>query len=54
VAVPDGLELRVLMDNSRLRSERCATHQDSFELAARWRERMMDRGWVQGVPAGAA
>ena len=52
VALPDGLELRVLMDDSRLRCERCATHQESFELAARWRERMMERGWVKGMAAG--
>ena len=54
VALRDGLELRVLMDDARLRAERCASHQDAFELAARWRERMMDRGWVKGLPAGVA
>jgi hypothetical protein len=46
IKVHDGLELRVLMDESRLRSERCATHSDAFELADRWRDRMMSRGWV--------
>jgi len=33
------------LDDSRLRSERCGSHQESFELAARWRERMAERGW---------
>jgi hypothetical protein len=46
VKIGDGLELRVLMDDARLRSERCRTHQESFELAERWRERMSERGWL--------
>ena len=44
--LPDRLELRVMMDNSRLRTENRASHQEAFELAERWRARMIDRGWV--------
>jgi hypothetical protein len=48
----DGLQVRVSMDDAPLRSERCDTHQHSFELADRWRSRMMERGWSQVVPQG--
>jgi hypothetical protein len=42
----DGLELRVLLDESRLRAQECDSHREAFELAECWRERMMSRGWV--------
>ena len=42
----DGLELRVLLDESRLRAQECDSHREAFELAESWRERMMARGWV--------
>jgi len=45
--MPVGLELRVLMDGSILRAERCSRHDEAFELAERWRNRMMDRGWTR-------
>jgi len=45
--VHGGLELRVLMDDSPLRAERCGSHRESFALAGRWRDRMMARGWMQ-------
>ena len=44
--VRDGLELRVLLDESRLRAEACDSHREAFELADCWRERMTARGWV--------
>lgn len=47
LAMPVGLELRVLMDGTMLRTERCERHDQAFELAERWRGRMMDRGWVR-------
>jgi hypothetical protein len=47
LAMPAGLELRVLMDGTILRTERCGRHDEAFELAERWRGRMMDRGWVR-------
>jgi len=46
LAMPIGLEVRVLMDGSILRTERCERHDQAFALAARWCDRMMDRGWV--------
>ena len=49
LAMPVGLELRVLMDGSILRAERCSRHDEAFELAERWRNRMMDRGWTRIV-----
>jgi hypothetical protein len=33
--VHGGLELRVLMDDSPLRAERCGSHRESFALAGR-------------------
>ena len=46
IKVPDGLQVRVLLDDSRLRHEECGSHPEAFELAERWRDRMMARGWV--------
>jgi hypothetical protein len=40
-----GLELRVVMDGSVLRTEQCERHDQAFELAERCRDRMLDRGW---------
>jgi hypothetical protein len=45
LALPVGLELRVVMDGSVLRTEHCERHDQAFELAERWRDRMLDRGW---------
>jgi hypothetical protein len=50
LALADGLELRVLMDGSLLRAERCRDHEQAFDLAERWRLRMSDRGWVGRRP----
>ena len=47
MALSVGLELRVLMDGSILRTERCGRHDQAFALAERWRDRMMDRGWTR-------
>jgi len=47
LALGDGLALRVLMDGTLLRSERCDSHPQAFELAERWRTRMTDRGWTR-------
>lgn len=46
----DGLELRVVMDGTILRSDRCDRHEKAFELAERWRTRMMDRGRMKVMP----
>ncbi len=46
LAVADGVELRVLLDGTILRAERSDGHEQAFELAERWRVRMVDRGWV--------
>ncbi len=50
VAVGDGLELRVLVDSTILRWDRCETHEKAFELAERWQVRLVDRGWTRLVP----
>ena len=47
LALSMGLELRVLMDGSILRTEQCERHDEAFALAERWRDRMMDRGWTR-------
>lgn len=47
LAMPEGLELRVMMDGSLLRAERCERHDQAFALAERWRDRMLDRGWMR-------
>jgi hypothetical protein len=53
LALPEGVELRVVMDGSTLRAERCERFEQAFALAERWRSRMMDRGWVRLVPGAA-
>ena len=45
LALPVGLEIRVVMDGSVLRTEHCERHDQAFALAERWRDRMLDRGW---------
>ena len=45
LALADGLELQVVLDGDVLRAEACERHEHAFELAERWRTRMMDRGW---------
>lgn len=45
LALADGLELQVVLDGDVLRAEACDRHEHAFELAERWRTRMMDRGW---------
>jgi hypothetical protein len=44
LALPVGLELRVVMDGSILRTS-TDRHDQAFTLAERWRDRMLDRGW---------
>lgn len=52
LTVGDALELRVVLDGTILRSDRCDRHAAAFELAERWRARMIDRGWTKVVPGG--
>jgi hypothetical protein len=44
-------ELRVLVEEDVLLTERCNTAADAFEVAERWRHRMLLRGWQQVKPA---
>jgi hypothetical protein len=46
LALGVGLELRVLLDGDVLKAERCGKYEEAFDLAERWRGRMIDRGWV--------
>ena len=43
-------ELRVLVEGDVLLTERCRTAADAFEVAERWRLRMLGRGWNQVKP----
>ena len=43
-------ELRVLVEGDVLLTERCNTAADAFEVAERWRHRMLVRGWQQVKP----
>ena len=47
LALAMGLEVRVLMDGSILRTEQCERHDEAFALAERWRDRMMNSGWTR-------
>ncbi len=53
LALPEGWELRVLVDGESLLAERCTRADEAFELAARWKRRMLDQGWLQVVPRQA-
>ena len=44
-------ELRVLVEGDVLLTEHCNTAADAFEVAERWRLRMLGRGWEQLRPA---
>jgi hypothetical protein len=45
-----GWELRVLMQNDVLLSQRCSTTADAFELAEHWRRGLLEHGWQQIIP----
>jgi hypothetical protein len=51
MAWPTDWELRVLVDDEILLSERCPRGAEAFALADEWRCRMLDQGWLQIVPA---
>jgi hypothetical protein len=50
LAWPGSWELRVLVDGEIILSERCSRADESFELADRWKHRMIAQGWKQVVP----
>ena len=50
LSIADGWELRVLVDGESLLSEQCSRVDEAFELAERWKRRMLDQGWQQVVP----
>jgi hypothetical protein len=43
-------ELRVVVGEEILLSERCDRPDDAFTLADGWKQRMVDQGWCQVVP----
>jgi hypothetical protein len=47
---PTDWELRVVVDDAILLTERCGTADEAFAVAERWRHRLLDRGWQQIVP----
>jgi hypothetical protein len=50
MAWPGSWELRVLVDGDILLSEGCTRADEAFELAERWKHRMLDQGWRQVLP----
>jgi hypothetical protein len=50
MAWPEAWEIRVLIDGAVLLSERCDRAHEAFELAERWKNRMLERGWRAVVP----
>ena len=48
---PRGWELRVLVDDTTLISERCERGADAFALAEAFKQRMQDKGWQQVRPS---
>jgi hypothetical protein len=53
MAWPTCWELRVLVDDLTLLSERCVRADEAFALAERWKHRMLEQGWRQIVPRSA-
>lgn len=45
VWLPQGWELRVLIDDDALLSERCRTQLGVFAVAGAWRARLREAGW---------
>lgn len=45
IAWPEGWEVRVLIDGDIRKTERCDRGDGAFALAARWKRRMLERGW---------
>jgi hypothetical protein len=50
---PRAWELRVIVGDEILRSDRCDRPGEAFLLAERWKEQMFDQGWRQVVPRSA-
>ena len=50
MAWPRAWELRVVVGDETLLSERCDRAGEAFMLAERWKHRMLDQGWRQVVP----
>jgi hypothetical protein len=47
-------ELRVVVGDEILLSERCDRPGEAFTLAEGWKQRMLDQGWRQVVPRSRA
>jgi hypothetical protein len=53
IAWSGGWEVRVLIDGEIRKTERCARSDGAFAVAARWKGRMLERGWEPIVPQAA-
>ena len=49
IAWSGGWEVRLVIDGEILKSERCDRGEGAFALAARWKRRMLERGWEPTV-----
>jgi hypothetical protein len=47
---PGDWELRVLIEGDTCLTRRCTDVHEAFELAERWRQRLLAKGWRQVVP----
>jgi hypothetical protein len=50
MARPMRWELRVLVDQETLLSAPCVLPGEAFVLAERWKDRLLEQGWLQIVP----
>jgi hypothetical protein len=49
-----GWELRVVIGDETLLSERCDRPGEAFVIAEGWKQRMLDQGWRQVIPRAGA
>jgi hypothetical protein len=50
LAWPGDWEIRVLIDDQPLLSERCGRAENAFAVAETWKRRMREDGWHQVIP----
>ena len=50
IAWSDGWEVRIVIDGEIRKSQRCARGEGAFAIAARWKDRMVERGWAPMAP----
>jgi len=53
IACSGGWEVRIVIDGDVVKTQRCDRGEGAFTIAARWKRRMLERGWEPIAPQTA-